>query len=167
MGLWGVWSMFGKPLFEALVDTVIETATKFHELIDEDESFEASCVPTCNIVVFRYLPAELRECAAGRNRRDPTQTETLDARIGPGVSDPDETRRPDPFTVDDHESVDRGIAFADDSGAASSAGAGDTRKPTRRLRGTAFVKLHNFGISAATFLSFGPGPFLVSFRRSE
>jgi L-2,4-diaminobutyrate decarboxylase len=63
LGLWGVWSMFGKPLFEALVDRVIDTATRFHELIVDHESFAASCVPTCNIVVFRYLPPELRDAS--------------------------------------------------------------------------------------------------------
>ncbi len=63
LGLWGVWSMFGKPLFEAMVDTVIDTAETFHRLIVDDESFEASCVPTCNIVVFRFLPPELHGAA--------------------------------------------------------------------------------------------------------
>ncbi len=60
MGLWGVWSMFGSQLFEALVDTTFERAQQFYELLEEADDFEAFCQPECNIVVYRYLPGHLR-----------------------------------------------------------------------------------------------------------
>jgi len=61
MGLWGVWSTFGSRLFEALVDTTFDLAQRFYQLLDEADDFEAFCQPECNIVVFRYLPAEIRD----------------------------------------------------------------------------------------------------------
>ena len=63
MGLWGVWSMFGRRLFEALVDTTFERARQFYELLEEAHDFEVFCRPECNIVVFRHLPDHL----AGRS----------------------------------------------------------------------------------------------------
>ena len=56
LGLWAVWSTFGDPLFEALVDEVFETAQTLHQLIEASDDFEAYCRPTANIVVFRFLP---------------------------------------------------------------------------------------------------------------
>jgi len=64
MGLWGVWSTFGNRLFEALVDTTFARAQQFYELLVEVDDFEAFCKPECNIVVFRYLPAEIRNRSA-------------------------------------------------------------------------------------------------------
>ncbi len=63
MGLWGVWSLFGRRLFEALVDSTFDQAAKFYELLGEQPDFEPFCRPECNIVVFRYLPTELRDAA--------------------------------------------------------------------------------------------------------
>jgi len=63
MGLWGVWSLFGSRLFEALVDTTFALAEQFAEMLAAEEDFELYCQPECNIVVFRYLPAEIRGCA--------------------------------------------------------------------------------------------------------
>ncbi|MBD13790.1 MAG: pyridoxal-dependent decarboxylase [Planctomycetaceae bacterium] len=59
MGLWGIWSMFGKQLFAALVDITFDMAQVFFELLQEQSDFEVYCQPTCNIVAFRYLPTEL------------------------------------------------------------------------------------------------------------
>jgi L-2,4-diaminobutyrate decarboxylase len=59
MGLWGVWSMFGQQLFEALVDATFELGLRFYELLEEQEDFSPFCRPECNIVVFRYLPAAI------------------------------------------------------------------------------------------------------------
>ncbi|NOY28857.1 MAG: aspartate aminotransferase family protein [Planctomycetes bacterium] len=61
MGLWGVWSTFGNRLFEALVDTTFDLAQRFYEILDEADDFQPFCRPECNIVVFRYLPAEIRD----------------------------------------------------------------------------------------------------------
>ena len=64
MGLWGVWSLFGRRLFEALVDSTFDLGAKFYELLCEQTDFEPYCRPECNIVVFRYLPTELRDASA-------------------------------------------------------------------------------------------------------
>jgi len=61
MGLWGVWSTFGSRLFEALVDSTFDLGLEFYELLAEQTDFEPFCRPECNIVVFRYLPAEIRD----------------------------------------------------------------------------------------------------------
>jgi len=61
MGLWGVWSMYGPRLFEALVDSTFDVAANFYELLEGQPDFEPYCKPECNIVVFRYLPAELHD----------------------------------------------------------------------------------------------------------
>ncbi|MEM8945264.1 MAG: aminotransferase class V-fold PLP-dependent enzyme [Planctomycetota bacterium] len=63
MGLWSVWSVFGKRLFEALVDTTFDLGREFYELLVEADDFEPFCAPQCNIVVFRYLPAQLRDAS--------------------------------------------------------------------------------------------------------
>ena len=59
MGLWGVWSLFGSRLFEALVDTTFDLGQQLYELLDAQDGFEPFCRPECNIVVFRHLPDEL------------------------------------------------------------------------------------------------------------
>jgi len=61
MGLWGIWSLFGSRLFEALVDSTFDLSQKFYETLLAQDDFEPLCRPECNIVVFRYLPAELRD----------------------------------------------------------------------------------------------------------
>jgi len=63
LGLWGVWSLFGRRLFEALVDTTFDLGGQFYELLEAQEDFEPYCRPECNIVVFRYLPPALRDCS--------------------------------------------------------------------------------------------------------
>lgn len=63
MGLWATWSLFGPQLFEALVDTTFALGQEFYELLESQDDFAAYCQPECNIVVFRYLPAELREAS--------------------------------------------------------------------------------------------------------
>jgi len=64
MGLWGVWSMFGRRLFAALVDLTFDLAQTFYELLEGEDDFELFCQPTCNIVVFRYLPPKLQSRSA-------------------------------------------------------------------------------------------------------
>ncbi len=60
MGLWGVWSLFGSRLFEAMVDSTFDLSQQFYELLQVQSDFETYCQPECNIVVFRYLPESLR-----------------------------------------------------------------------------------------------------------
>ncbi len=69
MGLWGIWSIFGNQLFEALVDSTFDLAQRFYEMLEEADDFEAFCRPECNIVVFRYLPEKIRDCPAAEINR--------------------------------------------------------------------------------------------------
>ena len=64
MGLWGVWSVFGRQLFEALVDSTFDVAAGFYELLAEQPDFDPFCRPESNIVAFRYMPPELRDAPA-------------------------------------------------------------------------------------------------------
>jgi L-2,4-diaminobutyrate decarboxylase len=59
-GLWGIWSLFGDGLFADLVDVTFDLGQRFYEMLRVAEDFEALHEPECNIVAFRYLPAELR-----------------------------------------------------------------------------------------------------------
>jgi len=59
LGLWGIWSLFGRELFAALVDKTFDLGAWFYELLLKQTDFEPYCRPQCNIVVFRYLPATL------------------------------------------------------------------------------------------------------------
>ena len=63
-GLWGIWSMFGPKLFEDMVDTTFDLAKEFHLLLHEAEDFETLHEPECNVVVFRHMPAVLRDHAS-------------------------------------------------------------------------------------------------------
>jgi len=60
-GVWGVWSLFGPQLFADMVDVTIDAALQFHEMLEAADDFEALHEPECNIVAFRYFPAELRD----------------------------------------------------------------------------------------------------------
>ena len=61
LGLWGTWSLFGPQLFEDLVDTTFDLGRVFYEKLVEAPDFEPLHEPQCNIVVFRHVPAELRD----------------------------------------------------------------------------------------------------------
>jgi L-2,4-diaminobutyrate decarboxylase len=60
IGVWGVWSLFGNRLFEALIDTTLQRAQQLYALLESADDFQPLLRPECNIVVFRYLPAALR-----------------------------------------------------------------------------------------------------------
>ena len=59
-GLWGVWSMFGKQLFEDMVDITFDLGRLFYEKLAAASDFETLHEPECNIVMFRYRPTEIR-----------------------------------------------------------------------------------------------------------
>lgn len=59
-GLWGLWSLFGPGLFADLVNTCFDLGATFHTKLTAAPDFEPLHEPQCNIVVFRYIPAELR-----------------------------------------------------------------------------------------------------------
>jgi L-2,4-diaminobutyrate decarboxylase len=65
-GLWGVWSLFGRQLFADLVDVTFALGRTFYEKLSAAEDFVPLHEPECNIVVFRYLPAELRDAPSER-----------------------------------------------------------------------------------------------------
>src|SRR5690606_3885451 len=60
-GLWGAWSLFGPELFGDLVDRTFDLGRVFYEKLTEADDFVPLHEPQCNIVAFRYVPAELRE----------------------------------------------------------------------------------------------------------
>lgn len=65
-GLWGVWSLFGPQYFADLVDLTFGLGRVFHEKLKAAPDFEAVNDPDCNIVVFRYIPPELRDAPRDR-----------------------------------------------------------------------------------------------------
>ena len=58
-GLWGMWSLFGRQLFTDLVDVSIAMTRVFHQKLEAAEDFVALHEPECNIIAFRYQPAEV------------------------------------------------------------------------------------------------------------
>ena len=60
-GLWGVWSLFGPQLFADLVDITFSMGRVFYEKLSAAPDFTPLHEPQCNIVVFRYVPAALRD----------------------------------------------------------------------------------------------------------
>jgi L-2,4-diaminobutyrate decarboxylase len=65
-GLWGVWSLFGRQLFADMVDVTFTLGRTFHQKLDSADDFVPLHDPQCNIVVFRHVPAELRDAPADR-----------------------------------------------------------------------------------------------------
>jgi L-2,4-diaminobutyrate decarboxylase len=63
-GLWGAWSVFGKQLFSDLVDVTFDRAQDLFKLLVIAEDFEPIQSPEANIVVFRYLPDDVRNWPA-------------------------------------------------------------------------------------------------------
>ncbi len=64
--LWGTWSLFGPTLFGDLVDVTFATARTFHDKLVAAPDFVPLNDPQCNIVVFRHVPAELRDATPAR-----------------------------------------------------------------------------------------------------
>ena len=60
-GLWGVWSLFGRQLFADMVDVTFGLGRTFYEKLLAADDFVPLHEPQCNIVVFRHVPAELRD----------------------------------------------------------------------------------------------------------
>jgi L-2,4-diaminobutyrate decarboxylase len=65
-GLWGVWSLFGRQLFADMVDVTFALGRTFYEKLTAAEDFVPLHEPQCNIVVFRHIPAELRDAPSER-----------------------------------------------------------------------------------------------------
>jgi len=65
-GLWGVWSLFGRQLFADMVDVTFGLGRTFYEKLLAADDFVPLHEPQCNIVVFRHVPAELRDAPSER-----------------------------------------------------------------------------------------------------
>jgi L-2,4-diaminobutyrate decarboxylase len=65
-GLWGVWSLFGRQLFADMVDVTFALGRAFHGKLRAADDFVPLHDPQCNIVVFRHVPAELRDAPRER-----------------------------------------------------------------------------------------------------
>jgi len=65
-GLWGVWSLFGRQLFADMVDVTYALGRSFSEKLTAADDFVPLHEPQCNIVVFRHVPAALREAPPER-----------------------------------------------------------------------------------------------------
>lgn len=61
LGLWGVWSLFGRQLFADLVDSTFGLGRQFYEMLKGAPDFEPLHEPECNIVTFRHRPERLRD----------------------------------------------------------------------------------------------------------
>jgi L-2,4-diaminobutyrate decarboxylase len=59
LGLWGVWSLFGRELFEDMVDVTFDLGRTFYEMLRSAPDFEPLHEPECNIVAFRYRPESM------------------------------------------------------------------------------------------------------------
>lgn len=62
-GLWGLWSMFGPQLFADMVDVTFDLGSQLHAKLTAAPDFQPLHEPQCNIVVFRYIPDELRSAS--------------------------------------------------------------------------------------------------------
>ena len=65
-GLWGVWALFGRRLFADMVDVTFALGRAFYEKLTAAEDFIPLHEPQCNIMVFRHIPAELRDASTDR-----------------------------------------------------------------------------------------------------
>jgi L-2,4-diaminobutyrate decarboxylase len=65
-GLWGLWSLFGPQLFADLVDVTFARGHELYEKLAAAPDFEPLHEPQCNIVVFRHVPAALRDAPPER-----------------------------------------------------------------------------------------------------
>jgi L-2,4-diaminobutyrate decarboxylase len=65
-GLWGLWSLFGPQLFADLVDVTFARGHELYEKLAAAPDFQPLHEPQCNIVVFRHVPAALRDAPPAR-----------------------------------------------------------------------------------------------------
>jgi L-2,4-diaminobutyrate decarboxylase len=59
-GLWGIWSLFGREIFEDFVDITFATARRLYELLLEADDFAPLHEPQANIVAFRHTPETMK-----------------------------------------------------------------------------------------------------------
>lgn len=61
LGIWGIWSLYGPRLLEDLVDVTFALGRSLYEQLADAPDFVPLHEPQCNIVVFRHIPAALRD----------------------------------------------------------------------------------------------------------
>lgn len=81
-GLWGLWSVLGEEVFEQLVDHVFAMAQQFWQMLIEATDFQPLHEPECNIVAFRYLPAEIADAPPAVQNRFQRELRTRLIRSG-------------------------------------------------------------------------------------
>jgi len=64
LGLWGVWSLYGKDFIASLIERGVDNTRLFYEMILASEDFEVAHTPQCNILCFRYLPETHKKMSA-------------------------------------------------------------------------------------------------------
>ncbi len=64
LGLWGVWSLYGKQFIASLIEKAVENTHLLYEKISKSNDFEVAHEPQCNILCFRYLPADRKNISS-------------------------------------------------------------------------------------------------------
>lgn len=59
-GLWGAWSLFGREVFEQIVDKVFALAAIATDQLNAADDFDAPFHRDSNIIVYRHLPAAIK-----------------------------------------------------------------------------------------------------------
>lgn len=59
-GLWGAWSLFGREVFEQIVDKVFALAEIASNELDQADDFERPFRRDANIIVYRHLPDQIK-----------------------------------------------------------------------------------------------------------
>lgn len=60
MNLWVLWTLYGPALFAEKIEYLCDLALHAYHIINAQEDFETVHRPECNILCFRYLPANLQ-----------------------------------------------------------------------------------------------------------
>lgn len=59
LGLWGVWSLYGKEFLASLIERAMESTKVFYDLLKASPDFEPAHVPECNILCFQFKPTSM------------------------------------------------------------------------------------------------------------
>ncbi len=81
-GLWGAWSLYGREVFEQIVDKVFGLAKIAADELDAADDFERPFRQDANIIVYRSLPAQIR--SADRETQNQFQFQLRDQLVHSG-----------------------------------------------------------------------------------
>ena len=68
-GLWGAWSLYGREVFEQIVDKVFALAAIVSDELDSADDFERPFHRDANIIVYRHLPDAVQSMAVEDQNR--------------------------------------------------------------------------------------------------